>query len=80
MSERYRRSATMPPLDMRGKAEMDRASAAEIETASSGKLIKALEARGYRVFPISRIQERPLGWFVQKTEFELAKESKKQCS
>jgi hypothetical protein len=51
---------------------------ARLDMASAGELIRALEARGYRVFPANLVMERDNGWFIDKTKHQLRRQ--KRCS
>jgi hypothetical protein len=52
-----------------GRAEMD--LAVRLDDVSSGRLIRTLEARGYRVFPAARVEETGWGWAIYKTGEEV---------
>jgi hypothetical protein len=68
MTERYKLPSDWLPIDRRGGADMERF--ARLDMASAGELIRALEARGYRVFPANRVMELVNGWFIDKTKYQ----------
>jgi hypothetical protein len=71
LTERYQLSSDWLPIDRRGGADMERF--ARLDMASTGELIRALKARGYRVFPANRVKEFVNGWFIDKTKHQLRK-------
>jgi hypothetical protein len=75
MAERYKLPSDWSPIDRRGSADMERL--ARLDMASTGELIRALDARGYRVFPANRVIEYPYGWAIKKTKHQSRKQ--KRC-
>jgi hypothetical protein len=74
VTNRYRK-AELPTITRRGRDNSGKRLARIAEEAtslSSGDMIHVLTARGYRVFPASRVEETSDGWSVVKaTKTEL---------